>query len=335
MNPIFAVLQAVGVKTPNPPLYTEGATLLLRAPQREVSLSRGVFYSGAWECRLCDGTPPAGAWELDGGVGYSMPIEYASGWRTAANQPDVHTPMYLELPAELFPDGDFTVTFTTALRGMDYLGNGHYIKEYQGESEHWSYLLRTPNFSVYTKHKKKTDSLSDGTPIPVTAFYHFYNESGFWSNPPNEVRLAAEGQSFFERLSEPCTYEYSVRTLSQGQARLRVRILDPAGGTLYDNEKQMPVPTGRGDTFRFAIDVPVRLYALALYPFVLNDRERRRNRFAALTEVHGIETGEFLTLGGEAQEALISALSSLSFTESDRSAQEKYSAALAAVKETL
>jgi hypothetical protein len=301
---------------------------------QNVSLTHGVYETDACDLPLYGGSPPSGAWTLDGGVGYTMPIEYACGWRFDKNEPDRHTPQYISLPAELFPDGDFTLTFTAALTGMDYADSGHYIKSYAEESEHWSYLLQTPNFSVYTKHKCKTAELSRGKKIPVTAFYHFYDGTGEWKNPPNAQRISVEGQAFFGRLSEPCTYQYSVAK-TEGTATVRVLIRDPKGDVLYHAAKDMPCPAARSALFRFALDVPVRLYSLSLYPRVLSEEEELRERFAMLTDRFGLNTHAFSCLPSAAQSRVRSAvLQTVSLTDSHVRAEAEYEAAIAAEGES-
>ena len=336
MNAALAYLLETAVREDAPSLFCEGALLRLHAPMQNVSLTHGVYETDACDLPLCGGEPPSGAWTLDGGVGYTMPIEYACGWRFDKNEPDRHTPQYISLPAELFPDGDFTLTFTAALTGMDYADSGHYIKSYAEESEHWSYLLQTPNFSVYTKHKCKTAELAAGKKIPVTAFYHFYDATGAWANPPNALRITVENQSFFEKLSQPATYEYSCAHAQDGTATVRILIRDAVGAVLFQAEKKMPKPNGRGGHFRFALDVPVRLWSLSLYPRVLSEEEQMRERFAMLCDRFGLNTHRFTLLGDAAQSRVRSAvLQTVSLTDSHVRAEAEYEAAIAAEGESL
>ncbi len=335
MNAALAYLLETAVREDAPSLFCEGALLRLHAPMQNVSLAHGVYETDAYDLPLYGGEPPSGAWTLDGGVGYTMPIEYACGWRFDKNEPDLHTPQYLSLPAALFPDGDFTLTFTAALLGMDYAGSGHYIRSYEEESECWSYLLQTPNFSVYTKHKCKTSELSRDEKIPVRAFYHCYNETGQWKNPPFEQRISVQDRPFFERLSEPCTYQYSVAHAGE-IATVRILIRDPKGDVLYDAAKDMPCPAARGVFFRFALDVPVRLWSLSLYPRVLSENEEVRERFAMLTDRFGLNTYAFSRLPTAAQSRVRSAvLQTVSLTDSQARAEAEYEAAIAAEGESL
>ncbi len=337
MNAGLACLLQTAARENPPSIFCEGAVLRLCAPMQGVSLTRGVFHGDTHDLPLIGGEPPSGAWELDGGgVGYRMPIEYACGWRTDNNQPDRHELQYLSLPAALFPDGDFTLTFTAALPGMDYADSGHYIKSYGDESEHWSYLLQTPNFSVYTRHKCKTAELAAGTKIPVTAFYHFYDDTGAWANPPNELRITVENQSFFEKLSQPATYEYSCAHSEDGTATVCILIRDARGAVLFQTEKEMPKPNGRGECFRFALDVPVRLWSLSLHPRVLSEKEREQERFAMLCDRFGLNTHRFTLLGDAAQSRVRAAiLSAVSLTDTQARAEAEYEAALAAETESL
>ncbi|MBQ7377019.1 MAG: hypothetical protein IJW71_01685 [Clostridia bacterium] len=335
MNAALAYLLQTAVREHAPSLFCEGALLRLYAPLQRVSLAHGVYESEAGDLPLCGGELPSGAWTLADGIGYTMPIEYACGWRTDEGQPDQHTPQYISLPAELFPDGDFTLIFTAALTGMDYAQSGHYIKSNADESEHCSYLLQTPNLSVYTKHACKTEELSRDAKIPVTAFYHFYDETGEWKNPSTDLRISVENQPFFERLKDPCTYQYSVAK-ENGTATVCILIRDPLGGVLFHSVKDMPCPATRGAFFRFALDVPVRLYSLSLYPRVLSEEEEMRERFAMLVDRFALNTRALAVLPAAAQSRVQNAvLQTVSLTDSHARAEAEYEAAIAAEGESL